>query len=131
MSATIHLLGNVGRAPESGMTQGQNPTQRARFSLAVNRKQGDQDATDWFDVTFFGKQAETIVRHVQKGSPLYVVGELSVTEKDGKRYLDVRGLSWKFAGPKPQGGEQRSGSDWGAKAEARAPFDDGESPLPF
>ncbi len=79
MSANITIMGNIGKAPETRIND--NGTLIATFSMASNtvRKtaQGQVKQTDWFRVTAFGKQAETLARYVQKGSRLFVLGRLT------------------------------------------------------
>lgn len=79
MSANISLIGNLGKEPETKITD--NGTFVANFSIASNTvrntAEGKVEKTDWFRVTAFGKQAETIARYVRKGHRLYVQGRLS------------------------------------------------------
>ena len=79
MSANISLIGNLGKEPETKITD--NGTFIANFSIASNTfrntPEGRQEKTDWFRVTAFGKQAETIARYVRKGHRLYVQGRLT------------------------------------------------------
>ena len=79
MSANISLIGNLGKEPETKITD--NGTFIANFSIASNTVRntvdGKVEKTDWFRVTAFGKQAETIARYVRKGHRLYVQGRLT------------------------------------------------------
>jgi len=79
MSANISLIGNLGKEPETKITD--NGTFIANFSIASNTfrntPEGRVEKTDWFRVTAFGKQAETIARYVRKGHRLYVQGRLT------------------------------------------------------
>jgi single-strand DNA-binding protein len=79
MSATVSLIGNLGKEPETKITD--NGTFIANFSIASNTfrntQEGRVEKTDWFRVTAFGKQAETIARYVRKGHRLYVQGRLT------------------------------------------------------
>lgn len=79
MSANISLIGNLGKAPETKITD--NGTLIATFSMASNTvrngAEGKVEKTDWFRVTAFGRQAETLARYVRKGSRLYVQGRLT------------------------------------------------------
>lgn len=79
MSANISLIGNLGKEPETKITD--NGTFIANFSIASNTFRNTPDGrvekTDWFRVTAFGKQAETIARYVRKGHRLYVQGRLT------------------------------------------------------
>ncbi len=88
MSANISLMGNLGRDPETRISDNGNLI--ASFSIASNtiRKtpEGPVQKTDWFRVTAFGKQAETIARYVRKGSKLLIQGKLTF-----KPWLDRNG----------------------------------------
>ena len=79
MSANISLIGNLGKEPETKITD--NGTFIANFSIASNTfrntAEGRVEKTDWFRVTAFGKQAETIARYVRKGHRLYIQGRLT------------------------------------------------------
>lgn len=64
----------------------------AKNSLAVKRdfkdKQTGQYETDWIPLTVFGKTAEVMAQHLQKGSKVEVVGKLQTnnfTDKDGNK----------------------------------------------
>lgn len=70
----LNLIGNLGGDPEirymeSGLCI-------AKFSLAFNRLEKGEKTTDWFDVTAFGKTAETIANYVKKGSQIGITGSL-------------------------------------------------------
>jgi single-strand DNA-binding protein len=76
------LSGNVGRDPEARYFE--NGTMVANFSIAVS---GRRDSTFWMPVKVWGKQAQTIIDYVKKGSQIIVSGELEEEswEKDGKK----------------------------------------------
>lgn len=79
MGANISLIGNLGKEPETKITD--DGTFLVSFSMASNIVRNTRDGkvkkTDWFRVTAFGKQAETIARYVRKGHRLYVQGRLT------------------------------------------------------
>lgn len=79
MSANISLMGNLGRTPETRISD--SGTLIATFSIASNSIRntldGPVEKTDWFRVIAFGKQAETIARFVQKGNRICVQGRLT------------------------------------------------------
>lgn len=79
MSANISLMGNLGRTPETRLSD--NGTFIATFPMASNSirntPEGQVKKTNWFRVTAFGKQAETLARYLRKGSRLCVQGRLS------------------------------------------------------
>ncbi len=89
----VILVGNVGRDPETRYTP--NGTMNVQFTLAVNRRftQGgqQQEKTNWFRVTAWGKLAEILDGMTQngyltKGKQLYVEGRL-----DAREYQDQQG----------------------------------------
>ena len=79
MAANISIIGNLGKAPETKISE--NGTLMASFSIASNTfrntSAGKEQKTDWFRVIAFGKQAETLARYVKKGTGLAVQGRLS------------------------------------------------------
>ncbi len=79
MSANISLMGNLGGAPETRISD--NGTLIATFPMASNSvrntAEGQIKKTNWFRVTAFGKQAETLARYLRKGSRLCVQGRLT------------------------------------------------------
>src|SRR5947209_14422439 len=93
----VILVGNLGRDPEKRYTQDGRPV--TRFSLAATARGRERDGewadhTEWFGVTVFGRQAETIAERVTKGTRVYVEGRLESrqyeTSNGGKGFaLDV------------------------------------------
>lgn len=141
----IILIGNLGRDPETRYTP--SGTMNVQFTMAVNRKfrdsQGqDQERTNWFRVTAWGKLAETIDNltqrgFVQKGQQVYVEGrfeqrEYNDRETNEKRYsLDVNATEFQLLGGRGDSGEDfggRGGYSAGAGAGGRqAESDYGEN----
>lgn len=129
----IILIGNLGRDPETRYTP--SGTMNVQFSMAVNRKfrdsQGqDQERTNWFRVTAWGKLAETIDGltqrgFVQKGQQVYVEGrfeqrEYNDRETNEKRYsLDVNATEFQLLGGRADSGEDYGGrGGYGAGASS-------------
>ena len=88
MGANISIIGNLGKAPETKITD--NGTLMASFSIASNtfRKtsEGKEQKTDWFRVIAFGRQAERLAQYVKKGTGLAVRGRLTFNpwvDRDG------------------------------------------------
>jgi single-strand DNA-binding protein len=100
----IILLGNLGRDPELRYTPQGTPV--CSFTLATNEKRKDragemQDATTWFRVTLWGRQAETASQYLTKGRPVYIEGRLRLeewTDRDGKARttLEVHATDMQF-----------------------------------
>lgn len=105
MSTSITILGNTGRDVELRYLP--NGTPVANFSIASNSSRGrgenQEKKTDWFNVSAFGKQAETLAKYARKGTQLLVRGKLDLsawTSRDGEaRYnADVTLQEFEFAG---------------------------------
>ena len=79
MSATVSILGNLGRAPETRVAP--DGTFVAAFSIASNSVRhspgGKVEKTDWFRVTAFGNQGRTLAKYANKGTRLLVQGKLT------------------------------------------------------
>lgn len=119
----IILIGNLGRDPETRYTP--SGTMNVRFSMAVSRRfrdsQGqDQEKTNWFNVTAWGKLAETLDGLTQrgfvaKGRQVYVEGRLDLNEYNDretneKRYsLDVYATEFQLVGNRADSGEDIGG----------------------
>ena len=120
MSANISLLGNLGRTPETRISD--NGTLIASFSIASNTvrntPEGPVKKTAWFRVTAFGKQAETLARYVRKGSRLCIQGRLTFNpwlDRNGKPQVsaDVVLQEFRFVSD----GQRENAGDDGAVAE--------------
>lgn len=79
MSASVSILGNLGRNPESRVNA--EGTFITNFSIASNSVRntpnGTMKKTDWFRVTAVGKQAEVLAEYAKKGNRLLVQGKLT------------------------------------------------------
>jgi len=73
----ITLIGNVGQEPQQKQAGSQSVVET---SLAVNTKRGDQEFTNWYRLSFWGRQGETAQQYVRKGEQLFVEGRLLVRE---------------------------------------------------
>ena len=71
---TIVISGNVGTAPE--MRQTPSGVDVASFSLADNRKRGEEEKTIWYRVTCWRQLGSLVVQYVEKGSNVTVYGTL-------------------------------------------------------
>lgn len=105
MSATVSILGNLGRAPEARTTP--DGTFVATFSIASNSirnsPNGKVEKTDWFRVTAFGNQGRTLAKYADKGTRLLVQGKLTCQgwmSRDGIPQVgaDVLLQDFQFAG---------------------------------
>jgi single-strand DNA-binding protein len=90
---SVTLLGNLGADPELRFTQGGSGVLNLRLATTTQYKDKDgeyKDNTQWHNVTIWGKRAEALSKIVEKGSPIFVRGELrtsSYKDKEGvERY---------------------------------------------
>ena len=104
----VILMGNLGKAPELRKTE---TSSVVSFSIATSEtylnKAGEKvQETDWHNIVFWNKQAETIAKFFRKGDSIIVEGKLTTRsyEKDGqKRYItEVKGDNWKFGAKKSE-----------------------------
>ena len=127
----VIIVGNLGRDPEVKFTAGGLAV--CKLSVAVTEKvkvdNGWTDATEWFRVTCFGKQAESAGQYLAKGRQVYVEGRLKsdkYKDKDGveKTSVEVIANVLQFLG----GGKAEGAAP--AKAASAAPAVDDDN-LPF
>jgi len=108
MSTSITILGNTGRDVELRYTpQG---TAVANFSIASNavrgQGEGQKKKTYWYNVSAFGRQAETLAKYLTKGSQILVRGRLNLSAwqtRSGEPRVnaDVLLQDFEFAGANP------------------------------
>jgi single-strand DNA-binding protein len=125
----VILVGNLGRDPEKRYTQDGRPV--TRFSLAATTRRRERDGewadhTEWFGVTVFGRQAETLAERVTKGTRVYVEGRLESrqyeTPNGGKGFaLDVIANDVLVLDARQREGDFGGGDASEAAAPAREP----------
>lgn len=72
------VIGRLTRDPHSG-----NDRESGTYtllSLAVNRKIGDVEETEYVDISVRGKQAESCAEQLSKGDEIYVDGNLALRQ---------------------------------------------------
>ncbi len=81
----ILLIGRAGRDPELRYMEDGSPV--TNFSLAVNSNRPDPtnqgewiEDTEWFNVSVWGRQAESTNQYLTKGRKIFVEGRLSSRE---------------------------------------------------
>lgn len=134
MNITI-LKGNITRDIDLKFSQGSGIAV-AKFGLAVSRMKKD-DPSDFFNVTAFGKTAETIAERLAKGSPILITGHLqtgSYDHKEGHKVYttDVIVDRFEFIGKKEdsQGSynPETNTNDFGNTSDI-TPINDGDIPF--
>lgn len=83
----VTLIGRLTKDPDIRYSQGENAMAIARFTLAVDKNfKKKDDKANFINCVAFGKIAETVEKHVFKGSKIAVIGEWttgSYKNKDG------------------------------------------------
>jgi single-strand DNA-binding protein len=107
----IFIIGNLGRDPEPRHTPtGQMVTS---FTIASNHRyrtaSGEQqEETQWFNCSAFGRLAETCNQYLSKGQQVYIEGRLSsrtyqTQGGETRQSLDVRVSDVQFLGSRSAG----------------------------
>jgi single-strand DNA-binding protein len=125
--ATISIIGNVGKDPETRDTSG-GPV--CSFSVAVQERK--DDPTTWFRVSCFGKTAEIAQRFVTKGKQVAVDGRFQMRaykDKNGveKTSAEIAATGLTLLGSKD---EDKAAPSKSAPAKGKPVVDD-DADLPF
>lgn len=86
----LTIAGNVGKDAVLRRQDGRDPV--LNFSIAVDNgkdKDGQSRAATWFDCSIWGKRAESLEKHIVKGTKLTVSGRPSARAHEGKAYLGI------------------------------------------
>lgn len=108
----FHIIGNLTKDPELKSTKSGKSV--CQIGLATNKSiktdDGYEDKAVYFNFSVFGKMAETMSDYLNKGSKIYIEGELDMSDKwedkEGNTHypelrLNVRSFS--FLDSKPKG----------------------------
>ena len=117
----IIVIGNLGRDPEMRyLPSGQSVT---NFSIASNRRyttaNGEQrEETEWFNVSAFGRLAETCNQYLTRGQQVYVEGRLrsrTYQDRNGETRvsLDINLTDMQMLGRRGEGMDQGGAYDSG------------------
>ncbi len=105
----VTLVGNLGKDPE--MRESKSNSKLTTFTLATSRRFKGKDGewsekTEWHKVVCFGHTAEYVNKSFNKGDRLFVSGEISYHQyegKDGEKRISCEIIAQKvigFAGKK-------------------------------
>jgi len=114
----VMLMGHLTRTPEVRYTGSGSAV--ASFGMAVNRKWKGKDGQDgeetlFVDCTAWGRTAEVMAEHLEKGRAVFIEGRLKLDQWDdkatgGKRSkIEVTVESFQFIGGKGEGGDAQPG----------------------
>ncbi|MFK5924318.1 MAG: single-stranded DNA-binding protein [Verrucomicrobiota bacterium] len=123
----VMLIGNLTRDPEVRYTP--KGTAVTDLGLAINRNYSTDDGekreeTTFVDITFWGRQAETLGQYMKKGRPLYVEGRLQLDSWDDKTTgqkrskLKVVGDNFQFLGGRDDNGGGGGGFQGGGQQQS-------------
>ena len=128
----ILLIGNAGTDPEIRYTPSGKPV--TNFRLAVSNKWRDQNGewtedTEWFTVTAWERQAESVNQYLAKGRRVFVDGRLSTRQYtsnsgEARTSLEVRAFRVVFL-DSPSG--ESAGADAPPGAQSYSPVSSGAS----
>lgn len=129
----LTIAGNVGKDAVLRRQDGRDPV--LNFSIAVDNgkdKDGKQRDATWFDCSIWGKRAESLERHIVKGTKLAVAGRPSARAHEGKAYLGITIDQLTFQGGSQQRTEGDSGQRTGSQQSSGGynPADDPDN-IPF
>jgi single-strand DNA-binding protein len=117
MSASVSILGNLGRTPETRISP--DGTFITSFSIASNSvrntPQGTVKKTDWFRVTALGNQGRTLAKYAKRGNKLFVQGKLTFNpwlDREGTPQVsaDLLLQDFQFVGGQERDGDETSGA---------------------
>jgi single-strand DNA-binding protein len=150
----VVIEGNLTRDPELRQLAGGNSVCKLR--VAVNERVKDRESGQWsdkpnyFDVTVWGAQGESISRYLQKGSGIMIDGRLSWREWDAqdgtkRQSVEIIAENTRFVGGREGSGSGgyeggRGGGNYGAsddftpapaRTPASVPAADDDDDIPF
>ena len=125
------IIGNLTHSPEKRTTP--NGVDVCQFTVAVNRRQGQEQLTDYYRVSAWRGLANTCATYLAKGRKVFVMGELNPRLYDGKDgekrlSLDLTADTVEFLTPKSEQTEQQEPEQ---KPDENGFFDVSTADIPF
>ncbi|MBO4726416.1 MAG: single-stranded DNA-binding protein [Clostridia bacterium] len=87
----VFLVGNLTRDPELS-TVGANNASVCRFAIAVNRRNGGNKETDFYNITAWRALGENCAKFIKKGSKVAICGDIQIRnyeDKEGNKRTSV------------------------------------------
>ena len=81
----VHLIGNLTKDPDLRYTKSNTPV--ASYTVAINTRYGENQQTDYINISTWGKSGEFIKKYFKKGQPIAITGRLK-----NKNYEDSNGI---------------------------------------
>ena len=112
----VILLGRVTEKPELKKIPSGTSVVEVNLHMKrvfVNNQGEERTVNDWADVTFWGRQAETICQYIGKGEPLFVEGRFKYRQwesQEGKKRskVDVSAENFQFISTSQSQGSQET-----------------------
>lgn len=128
----VILTGNLTADPELRSTGSGMPVCALRVAVNGRRKQGEEwvDKPNYFNVTVFGRSAETTAQYLSKGSPVAVDGRLDWREWADKETgakrsaVEIVADTVQFLGGRSDGGGGQNGGGYQPRSDVPANVDD-------
>lgn len=117
------ISGWLSRDAEQRTTQ--KGDQVTTWNIPVKQGWGENEQTNWYRVSIWGKRADFAAKAV-KGDFATVVGELSIGEYNGKLQLEIRASEFQSVkmGPKEERRSGGGGDGWTGQPQAGDALDD-------
>lgn len=131
----VVLTGNLTRDPELRSTGNGLSICKLRVACNTRRKNGAtgdwEEKPNYFNVTIFGRQAESCGQYLRKGRPIAIDGRLEWSEyddKDGQKRqsIDIIADSVQFLGGRDDAGNGNGFSASVQSTESDVPIDTGD-----
>lgn len=107
MSNSINFVGRLGKDSERKQISN---GQMLKFSVGESVGWGEKKTTNWWNCSLFGKQAEgNLMDYLVKGAQVFITGEVSFSEYEGKTYNNLTIKHIELVGSKPNQQQQNSG----------------------
>lgn len=128
----LQLIGRPTADPEisyytskRGNTESQSA--RAKFTVAVNRRERGENTADFIPCVAFGKTAEVIEKYVKKGGQIYLEGSLQNNNYENKEGNKVYGFQMhvsqiELLGKKSTEEDQETGGFVNMSEQEETPF---------
>ena len=81
----VHLIGNLTKDPELRYTKQNTPV--ASYTIAINTRYGEQQQTEFINISSWGKSGEFVSKYFKKGQPIAITGRLK-----NRNYEDNNGV---------------------------------------
>lgn len=113
------ITGNLTKTPEMKYSQAGNAY--TKFTVAVTRPR-DRDKSDFFNVTAFGKVAESVANYLDKGSKVLVEGQVNIDNNNGTYYTNVLADNVEFLSKKGETSQSSNQSNTSNPLTNNDPF---------